>query len=66
MLQAARAAPSMIATSLVLAETNVAGSRSADELRAAGVPVAKVGDCLAPRHAPAARPMRAGAATPAI
>jgi len=39
---------------LVLATTPVAETWLADGLRAAGVPVVTVGDCVAPRHAPAA------------
>jgi NADPH-dependent 2,4-dienoyl-CoA reductase/sulfur reductase-like enzyme len=40
--------------SLVLALTNVADTWLADELRGAGIPIVTVGDCVAPRHAPAA------------
>jgi len=40
--------------SLVLATTNVAESELADALRAAGVAFQAIGDCMSPRHAPAA------------
>ena len=40
--------------SLVLATTNVSETALADSLRAAGVEFHAVGDCISPRHAPAA------------
>ncbi len=40
--------------SLVLATVNRAETEIADELRATGAPFTAIGDCLAPRHAPAA------------
>jgi len=39
---------------LVLATTNVAESVLADDLRAAGIAFQAIGDCVSPRHAPAA------------
>jgi hypothetical protein len=40
--------------SLVLATTNVSETDLADSLRAAGIAFQAVGDCVSPRHAPAA------------
>lgn len=40
--------------SLVLATTNLPETELADSLRATGVAFQAVGDCVAPRHAPAA------------
>jgi NADPH-dependent 2,4-dienoyl-CoA reductase/sulfur reductase-like enzyme len=39
---------------LVLATVNRADTEIADDLRESGSPFAAIGDCLAPRHAPAA------------